>query len=225
MGWDGMGMNTDVTLLSLPVLSRIQEKERTDSERNGKVKVAASFDATRSLAHGILRFSVVWKSPRLTAAVEREKARREGERQREGWAEVPPCRPRPQNRTAAKGQPTMHLQPYQTVTPSLMSGNFRNSPPDDGGGGGEIGEKGEGGERRRERAGGGCNKEPSTCCLMTHLACCYLRCGEWSRHPGRRGDAAAVAAAAAGRTDSSLAPVESTNEIEFRPGYIRSLSA
>ena len=72
MGWDGMGMNTDVTLLSLPVLSRIQEKERTDSERNGKVKVAASFDATRSLAHGILRFSLVWKSPRLTAAVERE---------------------------------------------------------------------------------------------------------------------------------------------------------
>ena len=69
---------------------------------------------------------------------------------------VPTCRS--QNRTAAN-QPWRAAQaaaarPYQSVTPSLMSGNSGKSPPD-GDGGGEIEEeeREEGGGEKREGEG------------------------------------------------------------------------
>lgn len=53
---------------------------------------------------------------------------------------------RPTNYAVQVARP-LALQPYQTVTPSLMSGNSGNSPPDGGGGGGEIEGEREGAER------------------------------------------------------------------------------
>ena len=126
---------------------------------------------------------------------------REGEEKREerAWGRAgPKCRDATPVAEWECGQPTMQLQPYQTVTPSLMSGNAGNSSPD--GGRRRLRDRGKA-ERERERRasekGRGSNKEPSTCCcLMTHLR--VVTWGEWIRRTG-----AAKAAVAARLTPPS----------------------
>ena len=120
---------------------------RTDTQTASEFvrgKVASSFDATRSLVTAF--YDSLWCGNYHDS---QQRSRGGGKERGESMGRAgPKCRDATPVAEWECGQPTMQLQPYQTVTPSLMSGNAGNSSPD--GGRRRLRDRGKA-ERERER--------------------------------------------------------------------------